>query len=219
MKRSEVDRLGERLRHAQRAEDIQLLDAYRSGFQRSYDQVALRIRSEFGVALSGRPAKSTQAILGKLQRSSSMRLSQMQDIAGCRLVVEDIAGQDDLRARLEKSYAVTLFDRRAKPSFGYRAVHLIVRDFECPVEVQIRTSLQHAWAALSEKAADVFGSGVKYGGGPTLLRDAINEISMEIANFASDGANPSYADSARLSLKQALHDRIASEVARLGVQS
>ncbi|MGP6158872.1 MAG: hypothetical protein ACLPYS_15430, partial [Vulcanimicrobiaceae bacterium] len=33
--------------------------------------------------------------------------------------------------------------------FGYRAVHLIIRD-ELPIEVQVRTKLQHSWAEMIE---------------------------------------------------------------------
>ncbi len=46
------------------------------------------------------------------------------------------------------------------------AVHVVVREVGLPVEVQVRTDLQHVWAELSEKLADAFGSQLKYGGGP-----------------------------------------------------
>ena len=57
-------------------------------------------------------------------------------------------------------------DRRNKPSHGYRAVHVIVEVSGKPIEIQVRSSLQHLWAELSEKCSDVLDSAIKYGGGP-----------------------------------------------------
>jgi len=106
----------------------------------------------------------------------------MQDIAGCRVVVPDITGQSSLVGRLEEMFDVTLVDRRSKPSHGYRAVHVIVRS-ELPVEIQVRTELQHVWAELSEKLADTYGIGLKYGGGPSDIRRVLDEWSVLIAEF------------------------------------
>jgi ppGpp synthetase/RelA/SpoT-type nucleotidyltranferase len=58
-------------------------------------------------------------------------------------------------------FDVTVVDRRAKPSHGYRAVHVVVRESGLPVEVQVRTELQHSWTELSESLADTFGSDLK----------------------------------------------------------
>jgi putative GTP pyrophosphokinase len=89
MSNATLDRLGERLRAEVSAEDLTQLDAYRRGFRPAYDAVVDRLRTELGIETSGRPAKSTAAIVDKLRRGS-MRLTQMQDIAGCRVVVADV---------------------------------------------------------------------------------------------------------------------------------
>lgn len=182
MKKSELDRLGERLRTDITAADLTMLDAYRRGFREAYDLVVGRLRSETGLEASGRPAKSTPAIVDKLRRTS-MRLTQMQDIAGCRVVVADIPAQGRLIARLEEMFDTSVIDRRAKPSHGYRAVHVVVRESGFPVEVQVRTDLQHVWAELSEKLADSFGSELKYGGGPEAIRKTLDYYSTLIADF------------------------------------
>jgi putative GTP pyrophosphokinase len=70
MKNSEVDRLGERLRHEVTSQDLTLLDSYRRGFRPAYDVVVDRIRDELGLEASGRPAKSTAAIVDKLRRGT-----------------------------------------------------------------------------------------------------------------------------------------------------
>ena len=182
MNRSELDRLGDRLRDVVTPEDLTLLDTYRRSFRQAYDAVVDRIRLETGLEASGRPAKSTSAIVDKLRRGS-MRFTQMQDIAGCRIVVPDITTQGRLTLTLEQMFDVSIVDRRAKPSHGYRAVHVVVRSSEFPVEVQVRTDLQHAWAELSEKLADAFGIELKYGGGPPEVRKVLDELSTMIAEF------------------------------------
>lgn len=112
-----------------------------------------------------------------------MRLTQMQDIAGCRVVVADVTSQSRLVAGLSGLFEATVIDRRGEPSHGYRAVHVVVRCKGRPVEVQVRTDLQHGWAELSEKLADTFGISVKYGGGPASIRRTLDSLSSLIAQF------------------------------------
>ncbi len=61
-----------------------------------------------------------------------------------------------------------VIDRRAEgaDSHGYRAVHVIVFPEGLPVEIQIRTPLQHSWAEISERLGDRWGRGLRYGKGP-----------------------------------------------------
>jgi putative GTP pyrophosphokinase len=180
--KSDLDRLGDRLRGGISPEDLTFLDTYRRGFRNAYDSVVDRVRAELGLEASGRPAKSTPAIVDKLCRSS-MRLTQMQDIAGCRVVVPDIPAQDRVIARLDQMFDATVIDRRVKPSNGYRAVHVVVREVGLPVEAQVRTDLQHVWAESSEKLADAFGSQLKYGGGPKEIRELLDDFSRMIGDF------------------------------------
>lgn len=57
-------------------------------------------------------------------------------------------------------------DRRETPSFGYRAVHVIVFVDSMPVEIQVRTKSQNTWAQMVEKLGDRWGRGLRYGYGP-----------------------------------------------------
>jgi putative GTP pyrophosphokinase len=89
-------------------------------------------------ALSARPAKSTVSIIRKLRRES-IRLSQMQDIAGCRLVVSTIDEQDAVvEASVREHPGWSVYDRRARPSYVYRAVHVVATVGGKPVEIQVR---------------------------------------------------------------------------------
>jgi putative GTP pyrophosphokinase len=177
-----VDQLGERLRKGITVDDLRALDQYRRAFRTDYDAVISAIRDVLTLEPSGRPAKSTSAIVDKLRRGS-MRLSQMQDIAGCRLVVTDTLGQNEAVNRLVGMFPAAVVDRREKPSHGYRAVHVVVRLTRRPIEIQVRTVLQHLWAEFSEKAADAFGIEVKYGGGHKTVRCALDQASELVARF------------------------------------
>jgi len=137
----------------------------------------LKIKNKLGLEPSGRPSKSTSSIIEKLQRET-IRLTQAQDIAGCRVIVTDINEQERVVAALRGLFpAASIVDRRAAPSYGYRAVHAIVEENGMTVEVQIRTTLQHLWAELSEKFSDVMDPAIKYGGGEGEVRELLLERS------------------------------------------
>ena len=124
-----------------------------------------------------RPAKSTQAIIEKLKRQS-IRLGQIQDIAGCRLVVDNAAQQDEVVGQLQIAFPqCQIDDRRVKPSHGYRAVHLLVKQADQWFEIQVRTRLQHSWASISEKLADRFGNEIKYGRGNPEVLESLRKMS------------------------------------------
>jgi ppGpp synthetase/RelA/SpoT-type nucleotidyltranferase len=99
----------------------------------------------------------------KISRFPSIRLSQMQDIGGCRAVVEtidqvnrivDLYKTSDLRHKLDHMDDYIQNPRNS----GYRGVHLIYRYFSdrkesyngLKIEVQLRSTLQHAWATAVE---------------------------------------------------------------------
>jgi putative GTP pyrophosphokinase len=175
--RTQIDKLGERLKAGPTTEaDLRLLDEYRLTFAGAYQAVIDQIVA-LGLGPTGRPAKSTKAIIEKLRRES-IRLTQIQDIAGCRVIVETMTEQDSAVAALRLATPVsTVLDRRVRPSYGYRAVHVVAEVAGHPVEVQVRTRRQHVWAELSEKVADSFDPAIKYGGGPLAVRAALETFS------------------------------------------
>ena len=117
--KTQVDQLGDRLPKGKiRVDDFRLLDAYRRSFTEAYEEVLAIIREATGFDPTGRPAKSTTSITEKLRRET-IRLSQMQDIAGCRLVVKDVRTQNQVVERLRNALPHAVFvDRRKQPSFG-----------------------------------------------------------------------------------------------------
>jgi len=181
--KTQIDRLGLRLKEGNIAEaDLRVLDDYRRSFVGAYEQVVRTTRERLGVEATGRPAKSTTSIVEKLRRES-IRLTQIQDIAGCRLVVNDITAQDRIVESFRGLFQdLTIVDRRERPSYGYRAVHIIVNIAGKPIEIQVRTPIQHKWAELSEKVSDMLDPTIKYGGGDKTIRDLLMSTSDLIAS-------------------------------------
>jgi len=114
--------------------------------------------------------KRVPSILSKLQRKYSgkkptMKLSQMQDIAGCRVVMPNVILAKELYQKYYsngdlKHSKVNEKDYITYPKKdGYRCIHLIYRygsdkgktDYNgLLVEIQIRSQLQHVWATAVE---------------------------------------------------------------------
>lgn len=163
---SQIDKIGDQLREGRiDAECIRKLEVFRSLFGDAYAFVENTFKDKLKLNITGRPSKSTVAIIEKLKRES-IRLSQIQDIAGCRVLTTNLASQDHL-IQVARVFLgdVEIDDKRLAPTNGYRAVHLIVKRGGRLVEVQVRTRLQHVWAEFSEKVSDAFGQAIKYGSG------------------------------------------------------
>jgi putative GTP pyrophosphokinase len=178
---SQIDKLGVRLRAPLMIKaDLFLLDEYRNSFAPASSEVLSVLRRDFQLEPTARPAKSTRAIIAKLHREGT-RLSTMQDVAGCRVVVPSRKHQrvyaDGLRAAFADH---RLVDRLVKPSHGYRALHLVVKLQGRWVEIQLRTELQHLWAQLCELMADRLGPDIKYGGGDAKARQLLDGLSMAV---------------------------------------
>lgn len=121
--------------------------------------------------------KRAHSIVAKLNRFPEMKLSRMQDLGGCRAVVDGIGQVEKLKKAYEKQRTTVIVltkpptDYIAHPKdSGYRGVHLIVR-FDGSgkshdhagrlVEIQLRTKLQHAWATAVETVDAVLGQSLK----------------------------------------------------------
>ena len=182
--KTQIDKIGDHLRKKLRnEEDLRVLDDYRRSFGEAYEEVVRTIREKLNLQPTGRPAKSTSSIIEKLHRES-IRLSQVQDIAGCRIIVADVREQDKVITQLREYFpSASVVDRRLHPSYGYRAVHVIIKILEKLVEVQIRTELQHGWAELSEKFSDEVDPGIKYGGGDKWILKTLYSFSKLVENY------------------------------------
>ena len=190
MSRRQIDRLGERLRENRSAADEELLADYRETFFNAQ----LLVMFDMGRLGIGQPdggrLKRPESVIAKLERDSRIRLSRMQDIAGCRLVTDSKAEQDEIYARLQADFdTYRAYDIRENPHSGYRAVHVVIRREDKFVEVQVRTRSQREWARLSELAT-AYDSSVKYGGGDDAVRQALDDLSAAYWEYDQAGETP-----------------------------
>lgn len=156
--------LGSRLRRGTATEEDQvLLRQWIRAHDPPMSYVSSVLREVLGYQNTPR-LKTVGTLVDKLRREES-NLFEMDDIAGLRLEpVADRLEQDAVVAAIVEHFPGSrVRDRRATPSTGYRAVHVIVRIDVHRVEVQVRTRLQHSWAETNEKLADLAGRGLRYG--------------------------------------------------------
>ena len=148
-------------------EAFAVIDNWRSSHYRPLNtfQVGLRRRARQvdPNSLIAQRIKRLSSIALKLRRFSTLRLSQMQDIAGCRAVVDSVAHVDNLVDAYRKSDIKHKLDHvddyiRNPKGSGYRGVHLIYRYYSdkkktyngLKIEIQLRSKLEHAWATAVE---------------------------------------------------------------------
>jgi ppGpp synthetase/RelA/SpoT-type nucleotidyltranferase len=167
----QFDRLGDRLIADERPSEADLadLETALAAYQEVLEQVKVHLR-DLGFAATPR-VKTTTTMTDKLRRTPGMDLSRMQDIAGARITVRNLAAQDQAKDKISEFYTARgcrwrEIDRRIDPRFGYRAVHLVVHVDELPVEIQIRSELQDSWAQIVERLGDRWGRGIRYGQDP-----------------------------------------------------
>ncbi|HEX7165792.1 MAG TPA: hypothetical protein VF230_02310 [Acidimicrobiales bacterium] len=168
LSRTQIDKLGERLRKSEpaRPEDLALLEQLLRAHAPAMTEVATRLKG-LGLAPTTR-LKTRGTLIDKLRRQSTIRLTAVQDIAGARVVCGMTREeQDAVVARLVDEFSeARVVDRRVSPTFGCRAVHVIPRVDGCNVEIQVRTGLQNGWAQRMEAIADRVGRGIRYGEDP-----------------------------------------------------
>jgi ppGpp synthetase/RelA/SpoT-type nucleotidyltranferase len=168
---SQITKLGDRLRNGVLVEeDLKMLDAFRQTFSKVDEQVYKNIhdslRSCKNLTITKRKRKTQQSIVDKLKRQPKLRLPQMQDVAGCRIVVQGgIQAQQNINTILldgfvQNKWQVESKDRNA---IGYYATHIIVKAENKFYEIQVRTFAQDIWANIVESKSDENNT-LKYGG-------------------------------------------------------
>jgi ppGpp synthetase/RelA/SpoT-type nucleotidyltranferase len=121
--------------------------------------------------------KRLLSIGAKLDRNASMKLTQMQDVGGCRAILKSVEAVRRLDQFLRKESRMnhefsTCDDYILSPKrSGYRGIHHVYR-FKAlkppaslhnglKIEIQIRTQFQHAWATTVETVGTFLGQALK----------------------------------------------------------
>jgi len=134
--------------------------------------------------------KRMSSVLNKLLREPNMKLSQMQDLGGCRAILADVSTVDKLYGMYrgsepliggEGSSSLKCYDYiRTPKEDGYRGIHIVGRYHpRIPsrehwdghrIEIQIRSRLQHAFATTVETVTTFTREPLKFGAGPVKWR-------------------------------------------------
>ena len=109
-------------------------------------------------AVEGR-VKTEQSLAGKLALKGAKyaTLSDITDLVGARIItfytddVDRIASMAEQLFEIDWNNSVDKRKLHELDSFGYSSLHYICRlpGFQFPFELQLRTTLQHAWAAIN----------------------------------------------------------------------
>jgi putative GTP pyrophosphokinase len=127
--------------------------------------------------------KRMSRIVYKLVRFPSMRLTQMEDIGGCRVVVPDRPALGAARAAILQHWSDAGVDdylERPKGT-GYRAIHIVPVASGRAIEVQLRTERQNEWADVVERTDDRLDTMLKDGKGPPDLQEYFCQAAARIA--------------------------------------
>ena len=128
--------------------------------------------------------KRLNSIELKLSLKPSMKLTQMQDIGGCRAILDDVGQVNALVESFKRSdlkhKILTEDDYIRNPrSSGYWGVHIVYSYFSdrndtyngLKIEIQLRSQLQHAWATSVEVVGTMVDQALKSSlGDPGWLR-------------------------------------------------
>ncbi len=117
---------------------------------------------------------SIESKLRRLGDTLKLKLSEIQDIGGCRAIVTSVHQIDQVVDLYRERYSSHVLDDqddyiRKPKSDGYRGYHLIYRYFDpkhpeyenLKIEMQLRTALQHAWATAVETVDTFLREGLK----------------------------------------------------------
>ena len=165
-----------------------VIEAYRSAHAEPLHAAYMGLRSCLtteGFDLdASRRLKRLPTIEDKLRRLPSMDLSTMQDIGGCRAVLNT---QEQVQRIVERFCANSvkrnqqpdrIRDYVAKPqASGYRAIHIYTRYHGRRIEVQVRTREQDSWAKIVEDLTSKTGVDFKNGDGPDEVHELLKQLS------------------------------------------
>ena len=219
--KSKIDRAGstlakESFRDAKEmleAEDI--FDEYRKSHLEPLSETTLELQRwlneydhEYYIA---QRLKRKPQIIRKLNRLS-VRLTQLQDIGGCRVIVEknDLINKifAFLQSKINNTHDLKLvrttdYRERGRDITGYRSMHLLLERSGKKLELQLRSRVQHYWAESIERTSVIYGKHLKESEGDSKVISYFQKLSDTFFEIES-GRTPSMRS--RLELDLAKND-------------
>ena len=212
---------------------LEIINNWRSAHYHPLNVFQNRLRRKSkevdGNSLVVQRIKRLHSIRHKLERFTSMRLIQMQDIGGCRAIVSTVEHLEQLvnivaskdKKRSSRGIKHKLIDEKnyivSPKESGYRGVHLVfsyqsdkVHEYDdLKIEIQFRTYIQHSWATAVETVGLFTGQALKSSIGE---KDWLRFFSLASAVMAIHEGTPSVpgvpqtADELRVELRKLMSD-------------
>lgn len=143
---------------------LKILNNWRSSHAYPLQVITSNLRRTNPNAIVVQRLKRLDSIMGKIKRFPDMSLYRMQDLGGCRVIVNSI---DEVYAVIQKYKKSRIrhvlkreYDYIQNPKqSGYRSYHMVYQfhsdkketyNKNILIEIQFRTKLQHIWATAVE---------------------------------------------------------------------
>ena len=148
----------------EREEALVILNNWRAAHAYPLQVICSNLRQKNPNAIVVQRLKRLESITGKIQRFPEMQLYKMQDLGGCRVIVDTIEQVYNAIDRYKFSRIRHILKREydyiANPKeSGYRSYHMVYQfhseskdtyNKNMFIEIQFRTKLQHMWATAVE---------------------------------------------------------------------
>lgn len=208
--KSRIDKAGRSLSHPgeETLESLELeevFDSYRASHLEPLSRTTLDLQRWLqgygGQYYIAQRLKRKPQIVRKLRRLS-VRLTQLQDIGGCRIIVDTNKDVDRLIGYVERNLSAsddlnlcrtTDYRDKGRDQTGYRSAHLIIERDGRSIELQIRSKIQHYWAESIERTSVIYGYHLKeQEGDPSVIEyfKTLSDVFFEIES----GRDPSIQD-------------------------
>ena len=209
--KTRVNKAGDNVRNGSAtADDLHVIEQWRAAHRAVLNtfQAILRNRTRGKKVTVAQRHKRKLTIFDKLSRFPSMRLARMDDVAGCRLIFENIESLYEFRKDFIKSQfhhkrknELDKYDYIKRPkATGYRGIHDVYSyDVNSTsgrhlkgllIEIQYRTAIQHAWATAVEIIGFITSSQPKFQKGDTRYLHAMALASEILARAYEDNSGP-----------------------------
>jgi ppGpp synthetase/RelA/SpoT-type nucleotidyltranferase len=165
-------------------------------FKKRLDNI---LKNEKELIIISSRLKRTISVIEKTKRTnkgkiSTMKLTRMQDIAGCRIILKNLKSlnnfyekyylKGNIKHKLVKTYDYIKIPKKD----GYRGLHLVYKyhsqkkakqDYNgLLIEIQLRTKLQHIWATSVEIVGFFTKQKIKIGQGETIWNNFFKYLSI-----------------------------------------
>lgn len=167
--------------HEERENALIILNNWRAAHAYPLQVICSNLRLRNPDAIVVQRLKRLDSIMNKIERYPNMNLYRMQDLGGCRVIVDTVDQVYEAVNRYKRSRIRHIFKKendyiQLPKDSGYRSYHMVYQfqsdkketyNQNMLIEIQFRTKLQHIWATAVEMMGIYTKSNLKSSQGDT----------------------------------------------------